>query len=127
VVQYQQGSPAIVTVYVDGQIVTTTLHGTLPTALRSSAAALCIGADSAGGGQISEVYMTQAMLWAKALSGGQVLALISGSGRPAAPPMRDASNRPVAWWPLASYRAALGGGLTETGTTPALVFGTDYP
>jgi hypothetical protein len=127
VVQYQQGSPAIVTLYVDGQIVTTTLSGTLPTALRSSAAALCLGADSSGGGQISEVYMTQAMLWGKALSGGQVLALISGSGRPAAPPMRDASNRPVAWWPLASYRAALGGGLTETGTTPALVFGTDYP
>jgi hypothetical protein len=127
VVQYSQGSPATTRLFINGQLQTTTLTGTLPTSLRASAAPLCIGADSAGGGQMSEVYMAHAVVWAKALTGPQVLALISANGSPAAPPMRDPSNRPVAWWPLGSMRAAHGPSLTEQGTTPALIFGTEYP
>lgn len=126
-VTYVAGSPATVTMYIDGAPVTTTLTGTLPTALRSSAVAVTVGADSAGGGQIDRIYMAHAILWAKALSGPQIVTLISGSGRPASPPMREASNRPVAWWPLASTRGALGGGVVEAGTVPGLIFGTEYP
>ena len=124
---FAAGSPATVAVYVDGAPVTTTLTGTLPTSLRASSAEICVGADSAGGGQIDRIYMAHVIVWAKALAGAQIATLITGSGRPASPPMREPSNRPVAWWPLASTRGALGGGLLEQGTTPGLIFGTEYP
>jgi hypothetical protein len=97
--------------FVDGVQVSSTVTGTWPSSRRSSAAPLTIGANAAGGDQLETAWLSSLAVAAKAWTSGTILGLITASGHAAAPPLRDASDRPVGWWPLASLEGQLGGDL----------------